>query len=797
MAIGKNIKGITIEFNGDTTKLGKAITDADKKTKSLDNQLKQVNKALKFNPGNTELLAQKQQLLGKKVEETKNKLTALKEAQAKLDDDPAVDKTSQDYMELRREIIETESKLKHFEQQMKELNNIKFEQLGKKVQDVGNKMKSVGDNMTKYVTGPIVAAGAGSIKAFQDVDAGLDIVTKKTGATGDALGKMKDSVKNLAQEIPTDFETAGAAVGEVNTRFGLTGQALEDLSGKFIKFADLNNTDVSTSIDTVQKAMAAYGVEAEDAGGFLDVLNKAGQDTGVGMDQLTQAMVNNAPVLQSMGFNADQAAFFVAQLEKTGVDSSAALGGLQKALVNGAKEGKSMGEVLDEVQGSIVNAGSDTEALAAATEIFGAKAAPKMATALRNGSLDLDALANSAVDASGSVEKTFEDTLDPADKFAMAMNGVKVVGYEVGATLLETLAPAIEKLGEFVKGLAEKWAKLSPETQGFILKMAGLVAVIGPALSIIGRMTIGIGGLITILPKLIGGFTGVIGAFGKMASALLTNPWALVAAAAIAAIVLIVKNWDKIKEFFSKLWEGIKNAAAKAWEAIKQVFVAAFEAVKLVITTYVNIWKKIITTIFNGLKIYFTTIFKIYKTIFTTAFNAIKKIVTTVWSGIKTVTTKAWNGIKNAIVTPIEKARDLIKKIIDKIKSFFNFDFKLPKIKLPHFSIYPPGWSLGDLLEGSIPSLGIDWYAKGGIFRSPSVIGVGEKGPEAVLPIEKLQDMMAGMADSIVNGVNAGSALQAAGAGAEITIPIYLYPSGPKMGEETVRIYDQYKRILG
>ena len=734
MALGKNIKGITIEFQGDTTKLGKAITEADKKTKSLDSQLKAVNRSLKFNPGNTELLAQKQQLLGKKVEETKNKLTALKDAQAKLDDDPAVDKTSQDYMELRREIIETESKLNHFEQQLKELNNIKFEQVGKRVQDVGNKMKSVGDNMTKYVTGPLVAGAAGSVKAFQEVDAGLDIVTQKTGASGKELDAMKESAKNLAQEIPTDFETAGSAIGEVNTRFGLTGTALEDLSGKFIKFADLNNTDVSTSIDTVQKAMAAYGVEAEDAGGFLDVLNKAGQDTGVGMDQLTQAMVNNAPVLQSMGFNADQAAFFVAQLEKTGVDSSAALGGLQKALVNGAKEGKSMGEVLDEVQGSIVNAGSDTEALAAATEIFGAKAAPKMATALRNGSLDLDALANSAVDASGSVEKTFEDTMDPADKFTKAMNGLKVTGYEVGAVLLDTLAPAIEQLGNFLKGLAEKWKNLSPETQGFILKMAGLVAVIGPALSIIGRMTIGIGGLITVLPKLIGGFTSVIGIFGKLASTLLTNPWGLVAMAAIAAIVLIVKNWDKIKEFFSKLWEKVKEIFTTVWETIKGALLGVWNGIKAGAKA-----------VFEGIKAYFLFILNIYKTIFKTAFNVIKNyIINPIKNAVESVkqffnnmhiainrrimllrmsVKNTFEKIKNAITKPIEKAKDIIKGIIDKIKSFFNFDFKLPKIKLPHFSIS----GTFSLDPPSIPHISVSWYKKAMenamVLNSPTIFG--------------------------------------------------------------------------
>lgn len=763
MAIGKNIKGITIEFNGDTTKLGKAITDADKKTKSLDNQLKQVNKALKFNPGNTELLAQKQQLLGKKVEETKNKLTALKEAQAKLDDDPAVDKTSQDYMELRREIIETESKLKHFEQQMKELNNIKFEQLGKKVQDVGNKVKSVGDNMTKYVTGPIVAAGAGSIKAFQEVDAGLDIVTQKTGASGEALQGMHDTVKTLAQEVPSDFETIGTAVGEVSTRFGVTGSDLEDLSEKFLKFAKINGVDVNSAVDTTQKALAAFGLEAKDAGPLLDTLNKVGQDTGASMDALMNGLVQNGTAFQELGLNAQQSAILMGQLETSGANSETVMQGLRKALKNAAKEGVPFDQALSDLQDTILNGKDGMDGLTASYDLFG-KSGDQIYGAIKNGTIDFEELGKAATDASGSVEDTFNETLDPADKFAMAMSGIKVTGYEVGATILETVAPAIEKLGEFIQNLAEKWKSLSPETQGFILKMAGLVAVIGPALSIIGRMTIGIGGLITILPKLIGGFTGVIKAFGLLSKALLTNPWALVAAAAIAAIILIVKNWDKIKEFFSKLWEGIKNVASIAWEGIKKAIITPIKnAVDSAKKFFGNLKQNIVSTI-----------------------NALRKNVA-----------DKFNAIKEAMLAPIRKARDLIKKIIEKIKGFFNFDFKLPKIKLPHFSINPPGWKLSDLLEGSIPSLGIDWYAKGGIFRSPSVIGVGEKGPEAVLPIEKLQEMMAGMADSIVNGLTTTMLLQTPDGPGEITIPIYLYPSGPKMGEETVKIYDQYKRILG
>lgn len=175
-------------------------------------------------------------------------------------------------------------------------------------------------------------------------------------------------------------------------------------------------------------------------------------------------------------------------------------------------------------------------------------------------------------------------------------------------------------------------------------------------------------------------------------------------------------------------------------------------------------------------------------------FNALK-------DGIKQI----FDGIKNAIVSPIKKAVEVVKALIEKIKGFFNFKVSLPKIKLPHFSIKPKGWELGDLLKGSIPTLGIEWHKEGVIFKKPTVIGkhgFGEAGAEAALPLDTLWTQMAEMftkqADDIVNGfATVMRMMQAGAAPGELIVPIYLYPSGPKMGEETVKMYDKYKKIMG
>lgn len=740
MAIGKNIKGITIEFNGDTTKLGEALKKVEAKTKDIDSELKSVNRALKFNPGNVELLEQKQKILGSRIGETKKQLEALRDTQAKLDEDPSVDNNSQDYRELRREIIETESKLKHFEGQLqktgdelKKIDSYDFEKLGGQFEKVGGKMKDVGAGMTKYVTAPIVGVGAASAKAWQEVDNGLDIVTQKTGASGKALQGMQESVKNLAQQIPTDFETAGSAIGEVNTRFGLTGSALEELSGKFIKFAQLNDTDVSESVDKVQKVMEAYGLKAEDAGMMLDTLNKVGQDTGIGMDQLSESLVTNAASLQGMGFDAQQAAFFVGQLEKSGIDGAKVMTGLNKAIVNGAKEGKALPEVMSEIQNSIVGASTEAEAMNAASEIFGSKAGPAIATAARNGSLDFDALASAATDASGSLENTFNETLDPADKFQTMMNSLKVTGYEIAESVLTIIGPALESLSGWLQNLAQKWSELSPETQKFIIMAAGFLAAVGPMLMALGQVATGIGAIIEVVPGIVSGFKMVGTAFSELKGILLSNPWVLVAAAAVAAIILIVKHWDQIKEFFKKLWETIKTVATTAWTNIKNTVVGLVVGIK------------------DGILGAFRKIGETIKTIVSTWFDII-----------------TW---------PYRKAWETIQKIAQKIKDVFNFKFKLPHIKLPHFSISPRGWKLGDLLKGSIPSLGIDWYADGAIFRSPTIIGnkgFGEAGAEAALPLDvlwdQMSDMFSNMADRIVEGVNAAGGMD----GAVITTNVIL-----------------------
>lgn len=194
--------------------------------------------------------------------------------------------------------------------------------------------------------------------------------------------------------------------------------------------------------------------------------------------------------------------------------------------------------------------------------------------------------------------------------------------------------------------------------------------------------------------------------------------------------------WTAIKDFFEPILEGFKNAVSTAWEAIKTATSSVFNSVKSVVSSVWNGIKSTVSSIVDGVKNKVSTVW-----------NSIKSVTSSVWNGIKSTTTSVWNGIKTAILTPIETAKTKIKGIIDAIKGFFtNCKLSFPNIKLPHFSVEPKGWKVDDLLKGKIPKLSISWHADGGIFTKPTLLnngtsihGVGEAGPEAILPIDRLQ----------------------------------------------------------
>lgn len=498
----------------------------------------------------------KSQLLNKQIESQEKLVSKLEEGLSAAE--KAYGKDAAETKKWQQAVNNAKTDLNKLNAELKNIPS-NLTAMGNELKNAGEKMKSIGDGLTKYVSVPLTAMAAASVAAWNEVDEGMDIVVQKTGATGEALASLQQSAINIAETIPTSFETAGEAVGEVNTRFGLTGTALEELSTQFIEFAELNNTDVSSSIDSVQKLMAAYGVSTEDAGKVLDVLNKTGQDTGISMGTLMSSMTKNAASMQEMGLSAYDAAQFLGQVETSGADTSVVMAGLKKALTNAAKAGKSLPEALKDFQSIMQSSTSDQEKLTAAVELFGKNAGPAIYNACKTGSLSFESLSSDASTYLGNVQTTFDNTLDPADKFKVAMNKAKAAGSKLGSTLLDVAAPAVESIGDLAES-AGKWFDGLTDAQKDMVSYASFFAIgVGPVLSVLGSIVTAAGTVASAL----GSITGAAG-LGSIAS--VAGPIGL-AAGAFAVLATGIHNaHENALDSVEGLREMLSNTATSTQE---------------------------------------------------------------------------------------------------------------------------------------------------------------------------------------------------------------------------------------
>ena len=557
--MANNIKGITIELNGETTKLDKAIKATSQNSRSLRNELREVEKQLKFDPKNTELLAQKQKILSESVKETGNKLDVLKEAEKQVQEQfKKGEATEAQYRAVQREVINTENELKKLRTEAATSNSA-LNDVANVAGKISEKTGALG-NALMPVTAGIGALAAGSVASFNEIDGGYDTIITKTGATGEKLDSLQNSLDEVFGSIPTDAETAGIAIGEVNTRFGLMGEDLEGLSKQFIEFAQINETDLNSSIDNTDKILKMFGEDSSQAGNVLGLLTSAGQKTGLSMDTLYSQLEANGATLKDMGLGITESVNLLGQFETSGINSSTALAGLRKAQQNAVKDGKDLSQVLTETVANIQNAKDETEAAQIATEMFGKKGGPELAQAIREGRFSVEDLEGSLESYGSTVDDTFNATLDPADKMKVSLNNLKLAGADLAGVGMEMVQPMLQKVTDKVKDVTEWFRNLDDGQKQHIIRMLAVAASIAPALLGFSKLSGGISTAAKWLVNLKGKIAGAGGL--KAALAGLVSPVTVVIAiiAALAAgFIYLYKTNDEFREKVNALVGTLKT----------------------------------------------------------------------------------------------------------------------------------------------------------------------------------------------------------------------------------------------
>ncbi|HEO6328546.1 TPA: phage tail tape measure protein [Streptococcus agalactiae] len=739
----------------------KSILNLNKELDNVAKELDIVNQKLELDTDNVELAEQKMKLLGKQSELVGDKVQELKKKQAALGDEKI---GTEEWRQLQNEIGQAEVEVLKIDRAMDILGESSRSATGDikeatsylradVMMDVADKAGQIGQKM--------VDAGKMTVDAWSEIDEALDTVTTKTGLTGDALAELQEIAKDIATGMPTSFQNAGDAVGELNTQFGLTGEKLKSASELLIKYAEINETDISSSAISAKQAIEAYGLTAEDLGMVLDNVTKAAQDTGQSVDTIVQKAIDGAPQIKGLGLSFEEGAALIGKFEKSGVDSSAALSSLSKAAVIYAKDGKTLTDGLNETVSAIQNSTSETEALSIASEIFGSKAAPRMVDAIQRGAFSFDDLAEAAKSSSGTVSTTFDETLDPIDKLTQYSNQAKEGMAELGGKLLETVIPALEPLMGMLESSVNWFTSLNESDQQTIVILGLVTTAVMMLLGAIAPLVIAIGAIGAPVGIVVAAIVGAIAVITLIIQAIMN--WG-------AITEWLQSTWDSCAAWLSELWTNIVTTATTAWSNFTAWLSGLWSSV---VSTGQSLWSSFtssLSNIFSSLitgaqslwSSFTSTLSNLWSGLVSTGsnlFNNLSSTISGIFNGILSTASNIWNSIKSTISNAIDGAKNAVSNGVNAIKNLFNFQIKWPHIPLPHFRVSGSANPL-DWLKGGLPSIGIDWYAKGGIMTKPTLFGMngnramvgGEAGAEAILPLNK--STLGAIGQSIANTMN-------------------------------------------
>ena len=703
--MASRIKGITVEIGGDTTKLSKALEGVNKDIKGTQTQLKDVQKLLKLDPTNTELLSQKHKLLADAVSATKEKLEVLKTAAEQANTALANGEISQQqYDALQREIIETENELKRL---TTEANNShtaleKMGVLGETLQSAGDKISGVGQKLLP-VTAGVTALGTIAVKTGADFDAAMSKVAAVSGATGSEMDALREKAREMGSKTKFSASEAADAMNYMAMAGWKTNDMLSGIEG-IMNLAAASGEDLASTSDIVTDALTAFGLSASDSGHFADILAAASSNANTNVSMMGETFKYAAPVLGSLGYSAEDSAIAIGLMANAGIKSSQAGTALRSAITNLAKPTDTVASAMEQYGISLTDSSgkmyslrelmeqlrqklgglSEAEQAQAAASLFGKEAMSGMLAIINGSPADFEKLSN-AIDTCSDTVDGYNGTTEKMaavmqDNLAGQVTILKSQLEELAISFSDILMPTIRSVVSRIQDLVDKLNQLDPQTKETIAKIALVAAALGPMLVVLGKTISSVGTVFSAVSKLPALFSTVQGGIGAITGALGVSLGPLLAIiAAVAALVAafvhlwktndefksnIIAIWEQIKSTFTGLTQGITdrlNALGFDFESFTDVLKAAWDGLC-----------NLLAPIFEGVFQNISNIFSEFTGVLLGLLDVLIGLFTgdweQCWDGIKGIFTSIWNFIVNTF----RNIMNTLKGIADVVLGWFG-----------------------------------------------------------------------------------------------------------------------------